>query len=299
MNPLRIAMLQMQPIGADQQENLEKGDRFCREAAAKGADIALFPEMWNIGYQGFDRSVDGASQAWIDQAIPEDGPFVSHFAALAGRLDMAVAVTYLARGPGLPRNAVSLFDRHGELSFTYSKVHTCCYETPEAVCSPGDAFIVRRLDTRSGPVNVGAMICYDREFPESARLLMLQGAEVILTPNACKLMEFDGIRIHQFRSRAFENMVAAVMTNYPAPAHDGHSIACNPDGGIVVEAGEGESLILAEFDLLRMRDWRAKEYWGDAFRRPAKYAPLAENNSAPPFLRTDLYGAALDLRRAG
>jgi predicted amidohydrolase len=298
MNPLRVALLQMQPIGADQQANLEKGDRFCREAAANGADVALFPEMWNIGYQGFDRAAAGASQAWIDQAVAEDGPFVRHFAGLAGRLGMAIAVTYLARGPGLPRNAVSLFDRHGELSFTYSKVHTCCYETPEAVCAPGGGFVVRSVDTRAGPVHVGAMICYDREFPESARLLMLQGAELILTPNACKLMEYDGIRIHQFRSRAFENMVAGAMTNYPGPAHDGHSIACNPDGGIVVEAGEAEGLVMAEFDLDWVRAWRSDKYWGDAFRRPSKYAPLAENMAAPPFLRTDLYGAPLDLRRS-
>lgn len=62
------------------------------------------------------------------------------------------------------------------------------------------------------PVRVGAMICYDREFPESARLLMLQGAELILVPNACP-MELN--RLAQLRARSFDNMAAVATCNYP------------------------------------------------------------------------------------
>jgi len=58
------------------------------------------------------------------------------------------------------------------------------------------------------------MICYDREFPESARILMLKGAEIILTPNCCEL---EQSRLGQFRTRAFENMVGVAMANYAAP----------------------------------------------------------------------------------
>lgn len=65
-------------------------------------------------------------------------------------------------------------------------MHTCDFDK-EAALTPGDDFYVAALDTPHGPLNVGALICYDREFPESARLLMLKGAEVILTPNACEL----------------------------------------------------------------------------------------------------------------
>src|SRR4051794_38026705 len=66
------------------------------------------------------------------------------------------------------------------------------------------------------------MICYDREFPESARVLMLGGAELILTPNACGL---DADRLGQFRARAYENMVGVAMANYATPDptdDDGH-----------------------------------------------------------------------------
>ena len=94
---------------------------------------------------------------------------------------------------------------------TYVKVHTCDFDQ-EAILTLGDDFYVCTLNTNRGDVRVGGMICFDREFPESARILMLKGAELILTSNACKL---EANPIGQFRARAFEVMVGVVMTNYP------------------------------------------------------------------------------------
>jgi N-carbamoylputrescine amidase len=109
---------------------------------------------------------------------------------------------------GAPRNTVSLIDRHGEIILTYAKVHTCDFGPMEAACTPGDDFYVCKLDTRMGEIMIGAMICFDREFPESARILMLQGAELILTPNSCTM---EANRIGQFRARAYENMVGVAL----------------------------------------------------------------------------------------
>ncbi len=296
MTLLKIALLQMAAQGDDQVANLEKGEAFCRRAAEQGADIALFPEMWNIGYQSYDPAVEGSRDSWMGQAIDCDSDFIRHYRKLAGELDMAVAVTFLEAWPERPRNSVSLIDRHGDILFTYAKVHTCCYENPEVICTPGTDFYTADLDTRAGPVRVGAMICYDREFPESARLLMIQGAELILTPNACSLTEYDHIRINQFRARAYENMVATAMTNYAAPQHDGHSLACNSDGSVVAIAGETEDLCMASFDLDWNRNWRRTKYWGDAFRRPSVYTPLADTAVTEPFIRTDLFGEPLTHR---
>ena len=83
--------------------------------------------------------------------------------------------------------------------------------------TPGDDFYVAELDTACGPVQVGGMICYDREFPESARILMLKGAELILVPNACP-MEIN--RLSQLRARAYENMTAIATCNYPQTVPD-------------------------------------------------------------------------------
>jgi predicted amidohydrolase len=249
--------------------------------------------MWSNGY--FDaygiEEADGFH--WSSRAVPSDGEFVSYFRELARTLDLAILITYLeARGEGPPRNSATLIDRRGEALFTYAKVHLCAFDEPESLLAPGDAFPVAALDTKSGSVQVGAMICYDREFPESARLLMLQGAEIILTPNACKLRnELNGVRIDQFRARAFENMVGVAMANYPALSlreerFDGHSCAFGPDGGLIVEAGEGEEIAMAEFDLDRLRAWRKAETWGNAFRRPGAYGAIVSRKVREPFVRT-------------
>ncbi|MGB8645902.1 MAG: carbon-nitrogen hydrolase family protein, partial [Anaerolineae bacterium] len=210
--------------GFDQEANRAKGEAFCRQAAAQGADIALFPEMWNIGYTFYDPASPDTLALWKAQAIGRDSPFVAHFSKLACELNMALGLTFIEQHPGRPRNTMALIDRRGEIVLTYSKVHTCEFDV-ECALEPGDDFEVCDLDTAAGPVRIGAMICYDREFPESARVLMLKGAEIILTPNAC---EMEIHRTSQFRTRAMENMVGVALANYAGPPHNGRSVAYSP-----------------------------------------------------------------------
>jgi N-carbamoylputrescine amidase len=207
---------------------------------------------------------------------------------------MAIALTYLERWSGPPRNTVSLIDRHGRLALTYAKVHTCAFDLPEVALTPGDRFEVCALDTAAGEVMIGAMICYDREFPESARCLMLAGAEIILTPNSCDL---EANRLAQFRSRAYENMVGVAMANYAGDGM-GHSVAYDGIGFrngrhhdmLVVEAGEHEGVYPAVFDLDALREYRRLEGWGDAFRRPVAYRALTADGVRAPFVRVDRAG---------
>lgn len=293
MKAIRVALLQMTGCGLDRAAAQAKGELFCRRAHAMGADIALFPEMWSTGMTFFDPKREGARAEWEVQAIGRDDPFIAHFGALARELRMAVALTYLERWEGAPRNSVSLIDRHGRIVLTYAKVHTCEFDA-EAALTPGDDFPVCALDTEAGEVRVGFMICYDREFPESARVLMLEGAELILTPNACTL---DEHRMSQFRTRAFENMVGVAMTNYAAPQNNGRSSAFDavaypvPDAEArdtrIIEAGEGEDVYIATFDMEALRAYRERECWGNAYRRPRLYRKLTETDVRVPFIRTD------------
>ncbi len=290
MSQLRIALLQMTACGNDQDANQAKGETFCRRAKEMRADIALFPEMWNIGCTPCPPDEEGR-KGWRSQAIGPDDDFIAHFKELAEELNLAIALTYLERWDGAPRNSMCLIDRHGKTLMTYAKVHTCDFSM-EAACTPGDDFYVCTLDTEQGPVKVGAMICFDREFPESARILMLKGAEVILTPNACSL---DDGRIGQFRARAFENMTGMAMANYAAPPHNGRSVAFDAvsfdevDGDardtLITEAGESEGVYIAEFDLDKIRAYRERESWGNAFRKPRSYGPLASLEVQAPFTR--------------
>ena len=287
---IKVALLQMVSQGTDLAANQSKGENFCRRARAQGADVALFPEMWNIGYTHCPSDAEGRA-AWRALALTQQSEYVTRFRELARELDMAIALTYLERRGEAVRNSVSLIDRHGQILFTYSKVHTCEWDW-EAECESGEDFYVAALDTRAGPVKVGAMICFDREFPESARILMLQGAEIILTPNACEL---EANRLGQFRARAMENMVGMAMANYAAPQENGHSVAFSPIcfgedecslNPLVVEAGEAEGVYLAEFDLDKIHAWRENEAWGNAFRRPGRYALLSSPAVEPPFIRS-------------
>ena len=294
MSIVTVALLQMTALGADQDANLTKGEEFCRRASAMGADIALFPEMWSIGYTPCPSEPD-ARESWRAQAVGQDDKFVAHFRGLARELSMAIALTYLESWDGLPRNSVSVIDRHGEVLMTYAKVHTCDFSM-EAACTPGDDFYVCTLDTAKGDVKVGAMICYDREFPESARILMLRGAELILTPNACEL---DAHRIGQFKARAFENMVGVAMANYAAPQDNGHSVAFDgmaycggtadrdgsPRDTLMIEAPEEEGVYLARFDMEQIRAYREHETWGNAFRKPRSYGLLTSLDVEEPFIR--------------
>ena len=276
-----IALLQILPAGSLAQ-NLEKGIRCCRAAKVLGADIALFPEMWSSGY-----AIPHDAEKLDALAVAADGEFVTRFAALAKELEMAIGITFLEKGSAGPKNSICLLDRRGQLAYKYSKVHICDFGEPddESVLCAGDGFPVAPLDTAKGDIMVGSMICYDREFPESARILMLKGAELLLVPNACP-MEIN--RLSLLRGRAYEDRLAIATCNYPAPHPDcnGHStlfdgVAFLPGRGGVrdtcaLEADDAEGIFLARLDIALLREYRRREVQNLRNRRPELYGILAE-----------------------
>ncbi len=290
MERLKIALLQISPCGS-LDNNLEKGIQSCRQAKKMEADIALFPEMWSCGYDIYSRT----AYEWMKDAIPADSAFVESFRHLARELNMAIGITLLEKYKDGVRNTLLLFDRHGEKKLTYAKVHTCDFSV-ERNLTPGEAFYVTDLDTAQGNVKVGAMICYDREFPESARILMLKGAELILVPNACP-MEIN--RLCQLRARAYENMLAVATCNYPesVPGCNGRStvfdgVAYLPDEEdsrdmCILDAGVEEGIYIAELDLEQLREYRKNEVHGNTYRHPLKYGLLIETGVEEPFIRED------------
>lgn len=288
MSRLKIALLQIAPTGT-LEGNLQKGMDACKAAKEKGADIALFPEMWSNGYNIYNREV----KEWQAEAIPAEDVFVKSFAKLAKELNMAIGITFLEKFENAPRNTVVLFDRFGNEKFIYAKVHTCDFDV-ERNLTPGEEFFVTSLDTAQGEIKVGSMICYDREFPESARILMLKGAELILVPNACP-MEIN--RLAQLRGRAYENMVAIATCNYPATVPDCNGGSSVFDGVVylpelsgsrdtcILQAGGEEGIYVAELDVNQLRRYRESEVHGNAYRRPHKYGLLVDDKVTAPFIR--------------
>ena len=275
----KIALLQLLPEKSPEGQ-LRKGIEACKTAKKLGADIALFPEMWSDGYvlPQNERDLEALS-------VTADSDFVQSFKKLAAGLQMAVAVTFLEKHEPKPLNSMILFDRNGREVIHYSKVHTCDFDE-EKVLSSGEDFYTAELDIGSDTINVGAMICFDREFPESARILMLKGAEVILVPNACP-MEIN--RLSALRTRAYENMLAVVTCNYPIghPDCNGHSTVFDgiawqeEEPGVrdmcIFEAPEDEGVYLAEIDMQMLRAYREKEVMGNKYRHPDKYGILVRD----------------------
>jgi predicted amidohydrolase len=287
MENLKVALLQLLPEKT-LEGNLQKGLEACKRAKEMGADIALFPEMWSTGY-----CIPTDIEELKAKAVSADSEFVQTFGRLAKELNMAIGITFLETYEPLPRNTICIFDRFGKKVLTYAKVHTCVFGD-ECRLMAGDDFYVTELNTAKGNVKIGAMICYDREFPESARILMLKGAEMILVPNACP-MEIN--RLSQLRARAYENMVGIATANYPDGKIDcnGHSsafdsIAYRPElagsrDTLVVEADGQECICLAEFPMDDIRDYRSREVHGNAYRHPEKYGLLISEKIEEPFIR--------------
>lgn len=288
-----IALLQMLPSSTIE-ENIVIAERFCREAARKGADIALMPEMWNVGYSFlfpvYHVTDEQPIRDWLQLAQEKSSSYVEYFRNLSIELHMAIGVTYLekhANGTLPPKNSLTLFDRFGREILHYSKVHTCDWTDIEGLTYPGNQFYVAKLTTTKNlSLQVGVMICYDREQPESARILMLKGAELILVPNACFL---DSMRLIQLQVRAFENALVTAMTNYPAPFYNGYSSAYDVDGYLLNMTNQTEGIVMVSFNITRVRQYRTTTIFGDAFRRPQRYEDLIRFEKQSDFQAQNFY----------
>lgn len=248
-----------------------------KSAAAAGADILLLPECFLTGYA---LPIDNSA------AITPDCGAVQLLRRTAARCGTGVVATSLMKGAKKPRNSAIVIGRGGEVLMRYDKVHTCDF-SDEACLESGGEFRVCDY----GRVKIGVMICYDREYPESARVLMLRGAELILVPNDCGSM---APRLRALSVRAYENMVGIAMANPPGK-QAGRSCAFSPicwdeNGGecdnVLLTADEmSEGLFFADFDLERLKKYRKSEMMGNTFRKTEAYGPLLSAKIGPPFVR--------------
>lgn len=293
---MRIALIQKRAAPNHVKRNLDLAVRYMEEAAGLGADLVLFPEMWSIGYappfpeafeDPFQKGKERERAAWLSQAVREEDPYIREIREAARRLSIGTVATCLYAGKEGPENAAFLIGRDGEILLRYAKVHTCDFSL-EALLKGGDSFDTAEFDG----VRMGIMICYDREFPESARILMLKGAELILVPNAC---DMNPVRLHQLESRAFENMTGIAMANYPGKGW-GRSCGFSPvvfgENGyqdpLILEAEEDEGILTVDFPMDEIRTYRKEETWGNAWRKPWTYGKLLDPNVEEPFIRKKL-----------
>ena len=292
-----IALLQLTPTDSIE-NNMLKGIEYCKRAKQMGADIAVFPEMWNNGYEMlFEGDLKDQNNIplekinnWNSKAIENDDKFIKSYIDVAKKLQIAIAITYLEKSDEKPKNTVIIIDRNGEIVLKYSKIHTVDCKM-EAYTEPGTEFKTCELDYKKGKVKLGTMICFDRDFPESARILMLQGSEIILVPNACYMSK---IRLEQLKVRAYENMVGIVTVNYAN--HGGKSSVYSPIvrninkhelNSEMLVMNDKENIKMVQFNMSEIREYRSREALGDAYRKPNTYKLLITNKVQEPFIRKD------------
>lgn len=278
---LKVAIVQYDANEPDIAFNTDVAVGYIKEAKSNGADIVLFPECFLSAYcipdiceelYPIEEIKDNPEFIdWCNRAVTENEEHVLKIGELAKELNVGVVITAFTKGEKYPQNSAFVIDRNGEIILKYSKVHTCNFDW-ERYLENGQEFKVCEFDG----VKIGVMICYDREYPESARELMLQGAEIIFNPNCCGGME---PRLKELSVRAMENMVGVAMANPPAEGM-GRSCAFNPmvwgengevlDNIMIVADEYYEGIIYADFDMDIIREYREKEDLGK-FRKPKTY----------------------------
>ncbi len=294
-NLFKIAIVQERRDPVDYRLNMEKGLDIVKKAKKQGADIVLFPECWITGYEfpDVDKSLPleeivklPVYKEWSNKALEDDSTYINAFSMAAKELNIGVVVTGYTKGEMRPRNSAVVINKNGEIIMKYSKVHTCDF-ADERMLESGNEFKVCNFDG----IKLGIMICYDREYPESARILMLKGAEIIVVPNDCETMP---ARIQALSTRAYENMTGVAMANPPGK-NAGCSCAFSPivwdkegkpiDNTIVLADDVTEGILLAEFDIDVLRDYRSHEMMGNTFRKIKAYAELLKDEVNEPFIR--------------
>jgi predicted amidohydrolase len=260
----------MSGVEGDVAANMARVEAQLREAARQGVQIALTPEAMLSGYTDRERSAASAL------AMP--GPETEHLAGVCAELGVYLLLGLVARAGGGYTNSVALLGPEGFLG-SFSKVHINRHEKPVGY-TRGDRFPTWDLVLGEAPVRIGVMICYDREVPEAARLLMLQGIDLLFNPLAC-CCPAEEIHRALIRVRAFENEVFLVMVNHAAPRMNGLSFVVGPDGSILHAAGGDEEVFLCDLDLEWLDRHRAHGIYGFHHRRPELYAALTDLRGIP------------------
>lgn len=272
MHTWKIAAVQMDCHFADTAANLNAIRQQLRDAAGQGAQLVVFPECALTGY-----CFDNKAEAW-PHAEPLPGPSTETLAADCRALGVWAVVGLLERDGDRLFNACALVGPDG-LAATYRKIHLP-FLGVDRFTTPGDQpFAVHDL----GGLRVGMNICYDGSFPESARVLMLLGADVVVLPTNWPTGA-RGSAKYLSQARALENLVYYVAVNRVGAEGGfrfiGWSRIVDPHGELLAVGGDGAEVLYAEIDPARARNKHIVNMPGQyelhrtRDRRPEMYGPI-------------------------
>ena len=242
---LKLDIVQLAGRDGDTRYNLQRTLEAIT-ACAPGTDIVMFPEAQLTGF------LDPSNLA--DVAEPLDGPSVGAVITAARARDVAVVVGLIENDGGRFYNT-TVFVTPDSIALRYRKTHLWVSERD--VVQPGDRYAT--VEWRG--VRIGLLICYDSEFPESGRALAALGAQLILVADG-NMEPYRNVHRTSVSARAMENQVFAAVANRVGVGSEdvvfaGGSLAVDPFGDLIFEAGNGESRHTVELDFDRLAASRA------------------------------------------
>jgi predicted amidohydrolase len=252
-----VAAMRVQPKRWDKGHNFALLERFATEAAENDAKLVVTCEGFLDGYTSNPKFTPGLSrEKFFEFGEPMDGPWVQRVNELARRLQLHIAIGFAERDGDVMHNTVAVLSPAGKIILRYAKTH--CLDEPYN--TPGNEFPVASTDLGK----LGALICYDRRFPEVPRIMALKGARILLVPAYGR----DGERNEALlRTRAWENSVWIVYVR------QNQALVINPSGKIVArDKGKDDELVYARIDL------DGEQGTGEIFNRrtPELYGELLE-----------------------
>lgn len=254
---VRVAGLVIEKRGFDCEANMRELEELVPRAAEKGARIVVTPEGFLEGYIIQTPDLTPERYAEVAEQIP-GGKYYERISELARKNGVYLAAGMAEKDGDSFYNACALINPKGELVGKYHKSHTL---SDEPLNTLGEEFPV--FDTEIG--RIGMMICYDRQPPETARMLTMHGADIILNPAAGSYGETNTMVM---RVRAYENGVPIVF------AHFAECLIINRGGSIVSRYEQGgDRAVVADLEIGRGKstiDFRRPEIYGDLCNKNLK-----------------------------
>ena len=290
MRNVTVAAIQMS-IPETPEKSVEKAEKLVRKAAAEGANVILLPELFENWYFCQERRYDS-----YKLALPlEENPAVRRFQTVAKELSVVLPISFYEQDGNVLYNSVAMIDADGSVMGVYRKTHIPDdhFYQEKFYFTPGDTGF-KVWDTRFGKIGVG--ICWDQWFPEAARCMALDGAELLFYPTAIgsePVLECDSMPHWQrcMQGHAAANLVPVIAANRigtetvtPDSENQQQSSSLTfygssfiaDNSGALVECADrtSDTVLLHTFDLDELRDMRLS--WG-VFRdrRPEMYGRIA------------------------
>lgn len=252
-----VAALSLTPEPWAKEANLAKFERYARQAAALGAQVIVAPEGYLEGYVGNQgRTPDLQQERYAAEAAEDlNGPILGRVRALAKELHVHLMIGFAEKRDGKVFNTAVMFSPAGAVASHYSKSHTM---NDEPFNTKGTTFPVTKTEFGQW----GTLICFDRQVPETARLLALQGADTIFVPAWGGYGEMNDLMM---RVRAYENGVNLAFV------HPKRALLIDSAGQIIAQSkGEGDQIVMGRMEVSAKRKHSMLKY-----RRPELYGDLA------------------------